>query len=112
VERYGSDLRWGRVDEAAALVHPDRRAAFQRLMAGLTDRLRITSFEVESVDLATDRRTGTALVRYQLYRLPAVVEESRRESLGLRRALGGWFVEPDLRALANDLGVDPDTLVP
>jgi hypothetical protein len=113
VERYGTELRWGRMSEAAELVHPDLRPHFQRLMVGQEDRLRITDFEVESVELTTDRLSGTALVRYRLYRLPAVVEESRRELLPLRRGWSGaWFVEPNLRELANDLGVDPDRLSP
>jgi hypothetical protein len=112
-ERYGSELRWGRFNEAAALVHPDLRPRFQRLMAGQEDRLRITSVEVEAVDLSTDGLSGNALVRYRLYRLPAVVEESRSELLRLRRGLSGsWFVEPNLRELSNDLGIDPDRLAP
>jgi hypothetical protein len=113
VERYGDELRWGRLPEAAVLVHPDMRPYFQQLMVGQEDRLRITEFQVDSVELATNRMSGTAVVRYRLYRLPAVVEESRRESIHLRRGLSGaWYVEPDLRALANDLGVDPDSLAP
>jgi hypothetical protein len=108
-DAYGTELRWGRLDEAAALVHPELRAGFQRLFAGTEDRLRITSFEVESVDVRETQLRAEAMVRYRFYRIPAVVEQSRREPLQLRwEALGGrWYVEPDLAALSRNLGLEP-----
>jgi hypothetical protein len=113
-EEYGTDLRWGRVDEAAALVHPNLRSAFQRLLAGYEDRVRITSFEVESVELQRTQQTAQAMVRYELYRVAALVEESRREPLRLRWELPGgrWYVEPDLSALARNLGLEPVSSAP
>jgi hypothetical protein len=109
VDQYGTDLRWGRVDEAAEAVHPEQRAAFRRLLSGREDRLRMTDFEVESVGLLPDRRSATAFVRYSLYRLPHVVEEPRREEIRLRwlRRRARWYVEPDLTGLALNLGLDP-----
>jgi hypothetical protein len=108
-DKYGTELRWGRVNEAAALVHPKLRTGFRRLLAGQEDRIRITSFEVESVEVQLDKRTAQAMVRYSLYRVPAVVEESRSGPLQLRWELSGgrWYVEPDLPALARDLGLEP-----
>jgi hypothetical protein len=108
-EEYGTLLRWGRVDEAAALVHPDLRSAFQRLLAGYENRVRITSFEVESIELQSTQRRAQAMVRYEIYRVSALVEESRREPLRLRWQLssGRWYVEPDLSWLARNFGLEP-----
>jgi hypothetical protein len=113
-EEYGTELRWGRVDEAAALVHPDLRSGFQRLFAGYENRVRITSFEVESVELQQTQRTAQAMVRYELYRVSSLVEESRREPLRLRWELmgGRWYVEPDLSRLARNLGLEPVSSAP
>ncbi len=109
VESYGTNLRWGRVDEAAAFVDPESQAAFRQLLAGREDRLRITEFQVTSVELGPDRRSGEAVVFYRLYRMPSVTEESRTERLGLRYDVlrDRWYVEPSLANLAADLGLNP-----
>jgi hypothetical protein len=109
VNDYGTDLRWGRIAEAAGSVHPDQRTAFHKLLAGHEERIRMTEFEVESVNLLPDQESAEAIVSFRLYRLPTVVEEPRREVIRMRweRAQDRWYVEPDLMLLAINLGLEP-----
>ena len=109
VQDYLSNLRWSRFDEAAELVHPDRRRAFRRLVAGRGDQLRITSFEVESIDPGDEEGLARATIRYRVYRLPSLTDEPRRETIGLRweRQPNRWFVQPDLASLERDLSGPP-----
>ncbi len=105
VQDYLSNLRWGRFDDAAELVHPDRRRAFRRLVAGREDQLRITSFEVESIEPVDEEGLARATIRYRVYRLPSLTDEGRRETIGLRweRPQNRWFVQPNLASLERDL---------
>jgi hypothetical protein len=104
-DRYAIDLRWERYREAAASVHPDSRSAFQQIAPLSEGRLRVTSYEVDTIRVLPDRSTAEAMVRYDLIRIPSVVEEQRREILRMRREDGRWYVDPDLGALARDLGL-------
>ncbi len=109
VEAYGTNLRWGRINEAASFVYPENQAAFRQLLAGREDRLRITEFQITSVELGEDKMSGEALVHYRVYRVPSVTEESRTERFALKYdALSDrWYVEPNLGTLAGYLGVEP-----
>ncbi len=109
VDAYGTNLRWGRINEAASYVYPESQAAFRQLLAGREDRLRITEFEITSVELGEDKTSGEALVHYRVYRVPSVTEESQTERFGLKYDVlsDRWYVEPNLRTLAGYLGLNP-----
>jgi hypothetical protein len=109
VEAYGTNLRWGRINEAASFVYPENQAAFRQLLAGREDRLRITEFEITSIELREDRQSGEAVVHYRVYRMPSVTEESRTERFGLKYdgMSDRWYVEPNLQTLAAYLGLNP-----
>ncbi len=106
-ETYMTDLRWGRYTEAAGAVHPDLRPAFRRVLERGEDRLRITEFELDAVRILADGKTAEAVTRLRLYKVPSLLEEPREQVLRLRFDLGRWYVEPDLAALARDVGSGP-----
>jgi hypothetical protein len=97
-ESFSDALRWGRLEEAAALVHPDQRAEFRSELAELEDDLRFTSYEIEGVTLGPGLDQANAKVRFELYRLPSVAEETLRDDQRWRYDLvqGSWYLEPDL----------------
>lgn len=97
-ESFSDALRWNRLDEAAALVHADQRAQFRSELAELGDDLRFTSYEIEGVTLGPGLDRALARVRFELYRLPSVEEETLRDEQRWRYDLvqGSWYLEPDL----------------
>ena len=104
-DTFGHDLRWGRIDQATARITSDRRDEFRVIARSLVDRVRLTEFEVESVDLGTMEDEATVHVRYTLYRIPAIQETRVREAQTWRfdRIRRGWFLDPDLELYAADL---------
>ncbi|NRA02976.1 MAG: hypothetical protein HRU00_10285 [Myxococcales bacterium] len=106
IERYAENLRWGRVQEAAQLVHPDDRVAFVRFMRETQGRVRFTSFEVDSVEADREEATGVAVVTFRLYRPPRMEErllvESQNWAFDADRQQ--WFLrDPDLSGYRGDV---------
>jgi hypothetical protein len=97
-ESFGHDFRWGRFEEAAERVRPEQRDAFRALTGELEGRLRITGFEIESIDLGLARGEATVTAAFTLYRLPSVEETMLRERQRWRfdKLRRRWFIEPDL----------------
>jgi hypothetical protein len=80
VEDYAKNLRWNRVAEAAAFVHPDHRVSFVRFVRETEGTIRFTAFEVESVDHFPESGSGSAIVTFHLYRPPVIEEQVLTES--------------------------------
>lgn len=96
-EAFASNLRWGRIEQAASFVAPEYRIDFLHLMAGDTP-LRFTDYEVLAVELGPSAGEAQALVTFRLHRLPSMSEiaisdaQRWRYDTGTRR----WRVTPDL----------------
>ena len=97
-EAYGEGLRWGRFEEAARWVHPERRLAFLAATTGTAPPVRYTAFQVESIELGPGRGQAEVLVSFAFYRLPGLQEQQgmERQSWRYERSARRWFIEPDL----------------
>ena len=92
-EVYSTNLRWERFPEAAAVVHPESRSEFRKLVPRGEGRIRITEYEIDSI------RVAPSLHRYEPVPdsvLSAAVSVWESDA-------GQWYVEPDLNALERDL---------
>ena len=96
---YNQDLRWGRVQQAAAVMAPDQREKFIELFDGDESRFHFTSVEVLSaIPKGIDGREVDVLVAWEFYSPPALLERKLRQKqtwhfLELERR---WEVTPDL----------------
>ena len=103
-EAFGSNLRWGRVAEAALFVHPEERSAFLVRQRELQESVRFTGFEVAGVELGPERSQASAIVTFKLYRLPSLEEETfvEQQRWQYERRHARWYLHPDLERLLGD----------
>lgn len=96
---YNQDLRWGRIQQAAAQMPEDQREKFLLLFDGDEGPFRFTSVEVLSATpKGFDGREVDVLVAWEYYSPPALIERKLRQKqawrfLELERR---WEVVPDL----------------
>lgn len=97
-ERYGANLRWGRLEAAVGMVDRERRAAFLKTFRDANPPLRFTSFEIVTVELGSSRDEVEVLASFRLYRLPNLSERSVDELQVWRfdPERGRWYIRPDL----------------
>jgi hypothetical protein len=93
-EVFGDNFQWGRVQEAARLVHPDDRDAFVAHAGALEGRLRVTGFEVSAVEV--DGAEAFATVVFSVYRPPSVFETTLVDRQRWERRNGAWYLRPAL----------------
>jgi hypothetical protein len=106
---FNNDVRWGRWQEAAAQVDPERRSAFLKLLDDSDRPYRFTSVEVmNSKPLSGDGTEMELLVALEYYRLPSVQERRVRQIQTWRFdvLLSKWVVTPDLSVLGEDVSSD------
>lgn len=99
------DLRWGRVQQAALPVVPERREAFLALFDDAERPFRFTSIEIVSAQAKGDDEPAAeydVLVAYEFYRPPAVSERKLRQHQTWRfdPETEQWTVDPDLEVFA------------
>ena len=98
-EAYNQDLRWGRLQQAAAQMAPEQREPFFALFDGDPGPFRFTSVEVLSaVPKGIGGREVDVLVSWEFYNPPALTERKLRQKqtwrfLELERR---WQVSADL----------------
>ena len=102
--QFARYLRWGKVKEASELVAAERRDEFLETAKEL-EEVRLTGYEVLSLDVGEEARRATARVRFTGHPLSMPVERSvelvehwRREEEG-----PGWRVEVELARLSRGL---------
>ncbi len=93
-EAFGDNFQWGRLGEASRLVHPDDREAFLEHGAALEDRMRVTGFEIGTVEV--EGSDAYATVVFHLYRPPSVVEQTLVDRQHWERKQGAWYLRPAL----------------
>lgn len=99
IERYTSDIRYGRIDEAAARVEPALQGRFKAKARALAD-VRFTDSRVDQLTFAPDRKSAEAVVLYRGYWLSSPFEREVRVVQHWRQERSfDWIVEPDLDAL-------------
>jgi hypothetical protein len=109
-QEYNNDLRWGRWQEAAAQVEPERRSAFLRLLDDTDRPYRFTSVELMNAKpLSEDGTEMELLVALEYYRLPSVQERKVRQVQKWRYdvTMEKWVVTPDLSVLREDVSNGP-----
>lgn len=105
-QEYNNDVRWGRWQEAAAQVEPERRSAFLKLFDDVDRPYRFTSVDVmTSKPLSDDGTEMELLVQLEYYRLPSVQERKVRQIQKWRYdvLMEKWVVTPDLSVLREDV---------
>lgn len=107
---YNNDVRWGRWQEAAAQVEPERRKAFLNLLDDNETPFRFTSVDILSAKpVSEDGSEIEMLVALEFYRLPSTKERKVRQVQHWRWDVPSkkWMVEPDLGVLRQDVGEGP-----
>ena len=105
-QEYNNDVRWGRWQEAAAQVEPERRGAFLRLLDDNQSPFRFTSVDILSAKpVSQDGTEIEMLVALEYYRLPSVKERKVRQVQHWRYDVEAekWVVSPDLTVLGDDV---------
>ncbi len=103
---YNNDVRWGRWQEAASQVEPERRKAFLALFDDADQPYRFTEVEVlNTKPLTEDGTEMELLVSLEYYRLPSVKERKVRQTQVWRWDVNEekWLVTPDIGALREDV---------
>ncbi len=96
---YIQDVRWGRLQQAAAQMAPEQREQFFELFDGDPGRFRFTAAEVlTTIPKGTTGREVDVLVGWEFYNPPGLTERRLRQKqtwrfLELERR---WEVSPDL----------------
>lgn len=99
IRRYTSDLRYGRIDAAAARVEPDLRDRFQARARALRG-IRFTDCHLEQLLLEPGASSAEAVVVYRGYWLSSPFEREVRVVQRWRRdASWQWLLTPDLETL-------------
>ncbi|HTO52523.1 MAG TPA: hypothetical protein VMR50_03975 [Myxococcota bacterium] len=109
-QEYNNDLRWGRWQEAAAQVEPERRGEFLKLLDDNSNPIHFTSVDILSTKpVVTDGSEVEMLVSLEYYRLPSVKERKVRQVQHWRYDVDAekWVVTPDLSVLRGDVGEGP-----
>jgi hypothetical protein len=94
---YSTNLRWGRMAQAAALVEPMRRSEFLSFFED-GHRYRFTDAEVDALDYDEATLSAQAKVRFTLYAIPMVREIKVVDTQEWRfdRKTESWYVDPNL----------------
>ncbi len=95
-ETFGAFLRWGRVEEASTLLHPESRAEFLAHRHVLGEQMRFTDFEVGAAQTGEDPDEAFVVVRFRAYRLPGIEEIASRDRQRWERENGRWYLRIDL----------------
>ncbi|HTO07127.1 MAG TPA: hypothetical protein VMR86_08720 [Myxococcota bacterium] len=104
-QQYNNDVRWGRWQEAASQVEPERRTAFLRLLDDNQTPFRFTACDILSAKpTSTDGTEVEMLVALEFYRLPSVKERKVRQVQHWRYDVDTkrWVVAPDLKVLGDE----------
>ena len=96
---YSTNLRWGRLAQAAESVEPLRRSEFVSFFIE-GHRYRFIDASVVLVDYDAPTLSALATVRFTLYTMPMVqqIEVVETQRWRFDRKADAWYVDPDLEA--------------
>jgi hypothetical protein len=104
IDRYLSDVRYGRIDEASGWVDPALQDRFKAKARKLAD-VRFTDAHVESLTFTPDNAAAEAVIVYRGYWLSSPFErEIRVVQHWYRQRSFAWMVVPDLDAVVAGPG--------
>jgi hypothetical protein len=101
---YTQMVRWGEYERASAYVDPEARERFM-LEAGRLADIRITEYEIGTLDVDEETDTASVHVSYLTYHLSTLVEASIDETQNwyFDEESGAWLVRPALAGLREGL---------
>jgi hypothetical protein len=102
--KYTNAVRWGDIEEAVQLVHPDLREEFLSY-EGKFAGIRVTDFEVGEMVYGEGQETATVRVTYHAYSLASMHEKKIKEVQRWERlsVKNDWVVRPQLAALVEQV---------
>ena len=105
-EAYGTSLRWGQLEEAAAWVHPDWRRTFLARLTNPRRPVRFTQFDLGSIELGPERDQARVRASFALYRPPSLKEWqiTERQVWRYEPEARRWYIEPDLALYRGEVG--------
>lgn len=107
-ESFAANLRWGRYPQAAASVQKGQRIEFLKMIDSPQSRVRFTDFEVLMVELGPEDDKATALVNFNVHRLPSLEEVRFQDEQTWRYEpeTSSWYLEPNM-GIYRDAGLGP-----
>jgi len=102
--KYTNAVRWGDIEEAVQLVHPELREDFLSY-EGQFEGIRVTDFEIGERVYGKGQETATVRVTYHAYSLSSMVEREIKEVQRWERLSAGndWVVRPELAGLLDQV---------
>lgn len=101
--KYTNAVRWGDIDQAVQLVHPDLREEFLSHEGEFAD-IRVTDFEVGEL-VYQNQHHATVRVTYHAYSLASMLEKEIKEVQQWERlsVRNDWVVRPQLAGLVEQV---------
>ena len=102
--KYTNAVRWGDIEQAAQLVHPELREEFLSY-EGEFDGIRVTDFEVGELVFEEGSEKATVRVTYHAYSLASMLEKEVKEVQRWERLShkNDWVVRPQLAGLVEQV---------
>ena len=102
--KYTNAVRWGDIEEAVQLVHPEMQAEFLSY-EGEFHGIRVTDFDVGQLIYGEHQQTATVRVTYHAYSLASMLEREIKEVQKWERlsARNDWVVRPQLAGLLKQV---------
>jgi hypothetical protein len=102
--KYTNAVRWGDIEGAVRLVHPDDQREFLSY-EGSFKGIRVTDFEVGETHFGENSQTATIRVTYWAYSLNTMQEKKIKEEQQWERLSAGndWVVRPKLSGLVDQV---------
>jgi len=102
--KYTNAVRWGDIEQAVQLVHPELRAEFLSY-EGQFDNIRVTDFEIGELVYGEGQETATVRVTYHAYSLASMLEKEIKEVQRWERlsVKNDWVVRPQLAGLVEQV---------
>ncbi len=102
--KYTNAVRWGDMEQAVQLVHPDLREEFLSYESEF-EGIRVTDFEIGERVYGEGQRTATVRVTYHAYSLASMLEREIKEVQKWERlsAKNDWVVRPHLAGLLEQV---------
>lgn len=102
--KYTNAVRWGDIEEAVQLVHPEVQAEFLSY-EGQFHGIRVTDFNVGQLVYGDGQQTATVRVTYHAYSLASMLEREIKEVQKWERLSikNDWVVRPQLGGLLEQV---------
>lgn len=91
-DQYYQGIRWKAFSQAAAVLPPDRRAAFLKAREAERDLFSVLDYEIHSVEFDAAQESAVVIVDYTWNRLPSTSLEKSRIQQRWQSQKTGWML--------------------